>query len=159
MTEPDLSPEPGWAPLDIPPYVLGDSFVSGDPASQALRARWFQVGPRDLAGRVWFGPRAKGPPGHAHGGSMAAVLDEALGATAWMVGASVVAATLTTRFRALLPLGTVVTAHARVAPVEGRRVRATGRLVGPDGTVHADAEGIFVQIDPERFRRLLREAR
>ena len=44
------------------------------------------------------GPPIEGPPGHAHGGSMAAVLDEAMGAAAWMEGHLVVAVRLATSF-------------------------------------------------------------
>ena len=46
---------------------------------------YFRTGPdRSLRAKVLFGPGTQGPPGHAHGGSMAAVLDEAMGGAAWM---------------------------------------------------------------------------
>ena len=41
-----------------------------------------------------FDKRHQGPPGHADGGSLAAVLDEAMGAAVWLAGHSVVAAHL-----------------------------------------------------------------
>lgn len=94
---------------DRPTFRSGidPSFVSGDPFGNRIRVRYFKR-ERDgaLVGKVWFGPGAEGPPGHAHGGSMAAVLDEALGAAAWMSGHPVVAAKLVTVFRRMLPLGT-----------------------------------------------------
>ena len=40
-----------------------------------------------------------GPPGHVHGGAMAAALDEAMGAVCWMNGHPVVAATISREIR------------------------------------------------------------
>ena len=107
-TAPEVVPEPGWEP--VKPFRLEGgrgSFVSGDPRGDRLRVSYFRrIDDGLLVGRAWFGPGAQGPPGHAHGGSIAAVLDEAMGAAAWLAGHLVVAVRLDTRFRKMLPLGT-----------------------------------------------------
>jgi acyl-coenzyme A thioesterase PaaI-like protein len=154
---PEVVPEPGWEPIE-PPRLEGGrgSFVSGDPEGDRLRVRYFwRGGLRPLVGRAWFGPGAEGPPGHAHGGSMAAVLDEAMGAAAWSAGHRVVAVQLDTRFRRMLPLGTDARLEAWVAGVDGRKVRTAGRLLDEEGGVFAEATAIFVTLDPERFGPLL----
>ncbi|HXT52702.1 MAG TPA: PaaI family thioesterase, partial [Thermoanaerobaculia bacterium] len=95
---PPVRPEPGWKALD-PFRIEGGrgSFVSGDPVGDTLRVAYFRrEGDGRLMGRAWFGPGTAGPPGHAHGGAMAAVLDEAMGAAAWMAGHIAVAAHLAT---------------------------------------------------------------
>jgi acyl-coenzyme A thioesterase PaaI-like protein len=154
----------GWAPIEAHPVgaviarYAKRSFVAGDPEGQAIRVRYaFRAlsadaasrasaeRPAALLARAWFGPRAEGPPGHAHGGSMAAVLDEAMGLAVWLAHRAAVAAHLETDFRRPIPLGTTVTVETDVGPAEGgTKARATARLVGDDGTLHAEGSALFV---------------
>jgi hypothetical protein len=87
MTEVDLQGEAGWEGFDAPALV-GETlrFVSGDQTGNRFRMSYFRNQDQDLVARVWFGPVTEGPPGHAHGGSIAAVLDEVLGLAAWAAG-------------------------------------------------------------------------
>lgn len=157
---PEVVPEPGWVP--VKPFRLEGgrgSFVSGEPEGDRLRVRYFRrESDARLMGRAWFGPGAQGPPGHAHGGSIAAVLDEAMGAAAWLEGHLVVAVQLNTSFRTMLPLGTDASMEAWVEGVDGRKVRAHARLLAADGSTFAEADGLFLEIDPERFRPMLEKA-
>ena len=147
---PDFSPPPGWSLLDpVPPR----SFVSSDPDGIRLRVRYYYRG-TDLLTKVWFGPEAEGPPGHAHGGAMAAVLDEAMGFAAWIAGHPVVAARLTTDFRRMLPLGTVCTVETEVGAVERQKVQVRGRIIGADGAVHAEGEALFVHLGMDALSAL-----
>ncbi|MCB9730230.1 MAG: PaaI family thioesterase [Deltaproteobacteria bacterium] len=144
-----LAPESGWSEPSEPllPRGLGRPFVSGEPEGDRVRIRYFQRdSDRALVARAWFGPGTEGPPGHVHGGSMAAVLDEAMGLGCWIVGRKVLAGRLDVRFRAVLPLGSLVTVEAWVEHVDGRHVTTRGRIVGADGTVHAKGEGLFVEL-------------
>jgi acyl-coenzyme A thioesterase PaaI-like protein len=159
-TAPPVRPEPGWQPVE-PFRIEGGrgSFVSGDPEGDTLRVAYFRrQGDRRLVGRAWFGPGTAGPPGHAHGGSMAAVLDEAMGAAAWMAGHIAVAVNLQTDFRAMLPLLTDATLEAWVERREGRKVWTAGRLHGDDGTLYAEARALFLRLDADRDRALLARA-
>jgi acyl-coenzyme A thioesterase PaaI-like protein len=156
-TPPEVVAEPGWIPIE-PPRLEGGrgSFVSGNPEGDRLRVRYFRrPGDRRLVGRAWFGPGAEGPPGHAHGGSIAAVLDEAMGAAAWTEGHIVVAVRLDTSFKRMLPLGTDATLEASVDRVDGRKVWTSGRLLDGRGESFASAEALFVKLDPVRFGPLL----
>jgi len=164
MIEPDDAAwleagEQGWRHVRLPLMVSEESFVSGDRSGRRLSVRYFRDDlDRSLRAKVLFGPSTQGPPGHAHGGSMAALLDEAMGGAAWMQGHPVVAAELTTRFKKMLPLGTRCVVEARVASVEGRKVRVIGALRGVDGATFADGEALFVALDPEQFGALATEA-
>ena len=154
---PEVIPEPGWTPIE-PPRLEGGrgSFVSGDPEGDRLRVRYFRrADDLRLVGKAWFGPGAGGPPGHAHGGSIAAVLDEAMGAAAWTAGHVVVAVRLDTSFQRMLPLGTDATLEAWVDRVDGRKVWTRGRLLDAGGETFATAEALFVKLDPVRFGPLL----
>jgi acyl-coenzyme A thioesterase PaaI-like protein len=145
----ELAPDAGWTePEDqLLPRGIGRSFVSGEPDGDRVRVRYFR---RDadgaLVGRAWFGPGTEGPPAHVHGGSMAALLDEAMGLACWIDGRKVLAGRLDVRFRAILPLGSLCTVEAWVDAIEGRNVTTRARLLGRDGTVHCKGEGLFVQL-------------
>jgi acyl-coenzyme A thioesterase PaaI-like protein len=146
-------PEHGWTPVE-PLRALGPirSFVSADPASERIRISYFRrESDGVLVAKVWFGPDAEGPPGHAHGGAIASVLDEAMGAAAWATGHCAVASRLAVRFRALVPLRVVVMAEARVRGTHVGRLHLNAKICGGGGTPFAEASGLFVQIAPERI--------
>ena len=154
------TPQRDWSRLRLPHMVLADSFVSGDSTGHRLSLRYFRHDPdRSLRAKVLFGRGTQGPPGHAHGGSMAAVLDEAMGGAAWMQGDPVVAAELTIRFKTMLPLGARCVVEAWVSGVAGRKVSVAGRLTRSDGdTVYAEGEALFITLDPKKFGVLASEA-
>ena len=130
------------------------SFVSGDKTGERLSVRYFcREADRALLARVRFGPRVEGPPGHAHGGSIAALLDEAMGMACWITDRIVVAARLTVDFKAPVPLGTEAVVEATVIDQERRKIRAQGRVLALDGTVFATGEGLFIQVDPEKMHQ------
>jgi len=111
ITLPELSGEKGWTELIIPDsYSNGRAFITGDRNSDRLRVRYFiKDSDNSFVARVWFGPSTEGPAGSVHGGSMAAVLDEAMGASVWLLGYTAVAAKISVKYRNMLPLGTVTT--------------------------------------------------
>ena len=145
------TPEPGWQAFDIPADVVGDSFVSGDPDSNRIAIQYYQSPDASMIAKVIIGSGAQGPPGHAHGGAMAALLDETMGASAWLAGHWVVAAELTVSFRDMLPLGTRCIVEARVKRVEGRKVRTVGRIRDEDGTVFSKGKALFIALHEDRF--------
>jgi acyl-coenzyme A thioesterase PaaI-like protein len=154
----DLSCPPGHheAAEHLMHLKLGRSFLAGPhPDDEIIRLRWYvRESDGALVGKVWFGPGAQGPPGHAHGGSMAAVMDEALGSSCWVAGHPVVAAELTTRFKNMLPLGSVYTAEAWVEEVDGRKVYTRGQIIDDEGTVYAEATGLFIEMGEGTFETL-----
>lgn len=158
----ELLPELGWSePSEaLLPRGVGRSFVSGEPDGDRIRVRYFR---RDtdgaLVGRAWFGPGTEGPPAHVHGGSISALLDEAMGLSCWISGRKVLASRLDVRFRAMLPLGTLCSFEAWVDQVDGRHVTTRSRLVGPDGTVHAKGEGGFVELTDAQIDAMAAEWR
>lgn len=144
---PELAGEPGWTTFDAPALV-GDSlrFVSGDPTGKRFRVRYYRNEEDALVARVWFGPETEGPPGHAHGGSIAAVLDEVLGLAAWAAGYAIVVGRLNIHFQKLLPLQTVVEVRSRVVSAEGRKVMVHGGIHGPGDIVYAEADCLCITL-------------
>jgi acyl-coenzyme A thioesterase PaaI-like protein len=151
MKKPDFDEvtEAGWAPFDAPSLV-GKSlrFVSGDPEGSRFRMRYFQDEKKALVALAWFGPETEGPPGHAHGGSMAAVLDEVLGLAAWTAGYPVVVGNLNIHFRRLLPLQMVARVETEIVSVKGKKVLVRGRLTDGGETLYAEADCLCITILP-----------
>ena len=162
-----LSPEPGWTPLGDWPFLNKrppGRFVSGDPSGTRFRLRYYRdaAAPHVCHGKIIFGPGAEGPPLHAHGGAIAALLDEALGITCWFAGHPVTTAQLNTRFIQMVPLNQVIWLESRIEDEggEGRRsVQVRGRLFNPEtGEDYASATATFVRLSPravEIFRKKL----
>ena len=147
MPEVDLQGEAGWEFFDAPALV-GETlrFVSGDQTGNRFRMSYFRNQEQDLVARVWFGPVTEGPPDHAHGGSIAAVLDEVLGLAAWAAGHPVVVGNLNVSFRQLLPIQTVVQVNTRLVSVEGRKVMIHGEICSLDGSVYASGECLCIKL-------------
>lgn len=150
---PDLVPPDGAVPVSPFPGPPR-SFVSGDPGGNRLRVAYFRR-ERDgvLLARVWFGRGAEGPPGYAHGGSVAAVLDEAMGAAAWVAGHPSIAARIAVDFRHFVPLGLDGLIEAWVDGVDGRKITTRARLLDGDGRALAEGGGLFVKLTAEQIRR------
>jgi len=150
---PELSAEKGWTELKIPDtYGIGKSFITGDKNSDRIRVRYFKKdSDNSFIARIWFGPSTEGPPGFVHGGSMAAVLDEAMGASIWIKGYTAVSANLTVQYQKMLPLNTITTIEAKVTSIKGSKIITEGRIYDKTGTLYTKSEGLFINIPPERF--------
>ncbi len=153
---PAVLPDAGWTscqPFPRPGTLL--SFLSGGPTGARLRVAYFRRDDdRRLVGRAWFGPETEGPPGHAHGGSIAAVLDEALGAAAWAAGQAVVVASLTVEFRRMVPLGTDATFETWLESIEGRKIRTRATLTDPEGRLLAEGRALCVTLAGQQAAEL-----
>jgi acyl-coenzyme A thioesterase PaaI-like protein len=147
-----LHGDAGWEAFDAPGLV-GETlrFVSGDQTGNRFRMNYFRDTEQNLVARVWFGPVTEGPPEHAHGGSIAAVLDEVLGLAAWAAGHRIVVGNLNISFRQLLPIKTVVQVNTRIVSVQGRKVMVHGDVVSPDGTLYASGEALCITLTPEQI--------
>jgi len=156
-----LAPEPGWRPMGPWPFPQGrpGRFVVGDDEGKRFRVRYYRDAddPNVFHGKIWFGPGTEGPPMHAHGGSMAAVLDEVLGTACWVAGIPVLAGTLTVRYRKMLPLCRTVRAVATIVGQSGRSVRVEGRLYDEGDTTYTEAEAVYVVVEG-KVADALREA-
>lgn len=100
-----------------------------------------------------FGSPYEGPPGHVHGGIIAAAFDEVLGLAQSMSDRSGMTGTLTVRYRTPTPLHRELAFEGRLDRVEGRKIFTSGTLRAGD-VLCAEAEGIFITVDFERLERL-----
>jgi acyl-coenzyme A thioesterase PaaI-like protein len=151
MSAPAAMPEPGWEPVEPFPSPEGTFLADGD----RVRLAYFRKpGEPVLYARAWFGRTTMGPPGHVHGGAMAAALDEAMGAVCWMNDLQTVAATITISFVAMLPIETETTVEASIERVDGRKVHLRSTLTDPLGKTIATGTGLFVVLREETLRAM-----
>ncbi len=97
-------------------------------------------------------PKAhEGPPGLAHGGTIATLLDHVLARALRTAGHGGLTATLTVSYRRPVRLGVPVLLTAEVTSTEGRRATAHATLSAADApeTVLAEADGLFVALRPD----------
>lgn len=103
-----------------------------------------------VTAEVVFGEGQQGPPGHAHGGMITAVLDEVMGAAVWRAGYRAVALRVEVDYLRPVPLGLPMRVEGQVGDVTGRAIRALSRLTLSDGATAATGFGIFVEA-PQLF--------
>ena len=153
MSAPIATPEPGWVPV-VPFPSPEDTFLAdGD----RVRLAYFRTpGEATLYAKAWFGRKTMGPPGHVHGGAMAATLDEAMGAAAWMNTHRCVAATITISFLAMLPIESETIVEAQIEKVEGRKISLRATLKDLSGKAVAEGTGLFIVLKDEVLKNLTR---
>lgn len=102
-----------------------------------------EPGSTAVHGTCVLGASAVGPPGRAHGGVVASILDEALGRAMTKAGRTGMTVTLDVTLKAAVPLGTELEVLGGVVSHEGRKtfVEAEIRV---DGAPVATAKGLFV---------------
>lgn len=145
--------------IPVQPFPSGPSsrsFVSGEAAAASrTRVEYFRNPDNDhLHATVWFGPHTEGPPESVHGGAIAAVLDEAMGAVCWMNGRPVVGARITINYLHLTPLGFEGRVESWIERIDRRKIFIKSRLADSDGRVHAEGEALFIELLPEMKARL-----
>jgi acyl-coenzyme A thioesterase PaaI-like protein len=142
------APPPGTA---LPPHFEG-CFACGV-GEGGLRMRFTAGEDLTIDGTFTVEPHHQGAPGLAHGGVLATAFDEALGALQTFFREPAVTASLQTRFRRPVPVGTVLHLHTRVDGRDGRKLWTSGdaRLDGPEGPIAVQAEALFVFVPPQHF--------
>jgi acyl-coenzyme A thioesterase PaaI-like protein len=94
-----------------------------------------------ITGEATFGAAYEGPPGHVHGGMVAAMFDELLGFAQLSPGFT---AYLKVDYRKPTPLNTPLRLLAWVDNVDGRKRLLRGTCTLDDGTLLSEAEGLFI---------------
>jgi acyl-coenzyme A thioesterase PaaI-like protein len=107
-----------------------------------------------LVGSAWFGYQYEGPPTCVHGGIIACVFDEMLGAANILAGNPGMTGTLTIKYRKPTPLLTPLRLEARFDRREGRKIFTTGVIYNGD-VLTAEAEGIFIELVPQKFMEIV----
>jgi acyl-coenzyme A thioesterase PaaI-like protein len=130
--------------------LFSDSIVSGGANPMGLNASLWREG--DVAVmEVTLGRAFEGAPGRAHGGVIAALLDETMGVVHVLNEALAYTAQLDITYIAPTPIGEPITARAWLAGREGRKLSIDASLHA-GATQLASASALFIEVDPSTFR-------
>jgi uncharacterized protein (TIGR00369 family) len=89
-----------------------------------------------------------GPPGHAHGGIIATILDEAMGKVNKLRHVVALTSEMTVNYLKPVPLRKLLIAEGREVRVRGRHHYHEAEIRDLDGNVLARSRGTFIAIDP-----------
>jgi acyl-coenzyme A thioesterase PaaI-like protein len=110
-----------------------------------------------VMGDAVFTEPYEGPPGHCHGGFIAAAFDEVLGMTQSLTGRPGMTGKLSVTYRSPTPLHSKIRFKGWVEKVDGRKIFTKGTAHHGD-TLCAEAEVLFLSMPPEMMD-LLRKGR
>jgi acyl-coenzyme A thioesterase PaaI-like protein len=129
--------------------LFSDSFVAGGANPMGLAAQLWRDG--DVACmRVTLGKAFEGAPGRAHGGVVAALLDEVMGLMNVIHGAMAFTAQLDITYLAPTPVGEPIVARAWLTRRDDRKRYVEATLNAGDVKV-ASATALFIAIDRATF--------
>ena len=127
----------------------GEDFVKYRPLVP-LKFFWNE-GKQVLRGVARFSSFVEGPPGRAHGASIAMVFDEMLAYPVWRRGVSAVTANLSVSYKAALPLCSTAHFECRIVKHERRKYFVEGKITHPkdENKVYAVGKALFISIKSE----------
>jgi uncharacterized protein (TIGR00369 family) len=130
--------------------------VCGTSNPHSIGVSWYVHDDGRLTSAFTLNDAQQGPPGHAHGGASAAILDEAMGLVVWAAGLKVAAVNLEINYHKPVPLGAPLMLEARIAQRDDRKTFSSGEIKLADGTVAVSGRGIYVAA-PQLFDKVVLE--
>ncbi|MCE9646477.1 MAG: PaaI family thioesterase [Chloroflexi bacterium] len=137
----------------------GWCFVCGHENPHSIGLTLFVNDDGTLTSGFTLNEAQQGPPGLAHGGSSAAILDEAMGLVVWAAGHKVAAVNIEINYLKPLPLNQPLTLEARITQLDEKKILSAGEIKLRDSTVAVSGRGVYV-VAPHLFEqvRLKRKA-
>ena len=141
-----------WSPGDVLPSHNDGCMICGSASDfSPLRAAWRVRAGARVGTTARFDGRHQGAPHYAHGGAVAALLDDAMGYVSFLVLRIFVTANLTVDYRRPVLLEHDYDVAAWCEDIDGRKVRLRAELRDGDEVI-AEASGLFIAVDVEHFR-------
>jgi uncharacterized protein (TIGR00369 family) len=122
----------------------GHCFVCGTENPHSIGLTWWIDDDGVMTASFSLTQAQQGPPGHAHGGASAAILDEAMGLVVWAAGIKAAAVNIEIDYLKPVPLGQPLTLEARVTVHEQNKTLSSGEIRLADGSVAVSGRGIYV---------------
>ncbi|HEX6503856.1 MAG TPA: PaaI family thioesterase [Terriglobales bacterium] len=127
-------------------------FACGKNNPEGMRLKFAYDEERDcFVCRFRLGKRYTGPPGHAHGGIIATILDEAMGKVNKLRHVVALTSQITVNYLRPVPLNKPLRVESREVRVRGRRHINMAEILNRNGEVLARSQGTFIAIDPHRM--------
>jgi acyl-coenzyme A thioesterase PaaI-like protein len=133
----------------VPRNAFPDCVVSGRANPMGIAAQLWREEDEAVC-RVTLGEAFEGAPGRAHGGVVAALIDETMGLVMSISATPAFTGRLAVTYRAPTPLGQPLEVRARLAGRAGRKITVTSELRSAQRLL-AQGEGVFIAVEPEHF--------
>lgn len=137
------------APGTLPPHYP-TCFGCGPESAYGLHVVARQVG-EEIHATYTFGAQHAGAPGIAHGGTVAALVDDVCGFLLFVVKQPAVTRTLQVEYLKPVLVGTAYDLVAKVDRFEGRKLFVSCEGTAPDGTLVFRGGGLFLVVDVSHF--------
>lgn len=142
----------GTKHLKIPKNVRNRCFGCGRDNPDGMRLKFFLDEKRQRCiGRFRLQKRYVGPPGHAHGGVIATILDEAMGKVNKLRHVVAMTRSMEVEYFKPVPLQKPITVEAYELRVRGRKHTNVAELRNAQGELLARSTGLFIAIDPHKL--------
>ena len=127
-------------------------FVCGKDNLQGMRLKFYlDEEARQAICKFKLTRRYTGPPGHTHGGIIAAILDDAMGKVNKFRRVIALTREMKVEYLRPVPLGQTLTVVGREESVVGRKHTNVAEISNAQGTVLARSTGIFIAVDMTRM--------
>ena len=133
--------------------ALNHCFGCGLENRTGLRLKFLMDADKNVVCHLRLAARFAGPPGHAHGGIIATLLDEAMSKSNRARGILAMTRHLEVEYLRPVPLGVPLTLTGRHTGTTGRRNHTEALLADASGQVLATAKAVFVTVTPEMLQR------
>ncbi|MGC2299128.1 MAG: PaaI family thioesterase [Acidobacteriaceae bacterium] len=143
------------AQLSLSPLAhgaLNQCFGCGLENPTGLRLKFFVDADSNVVSHLRLARRFAGPPGHAHGGIIATLLDEAMSKSNRARGILAMTRHLEIDYLRPVPLGQPLTLTARHTGTTGRRNHTEAQLADASGQILASGKAIFVTVSPNLLK-------
>ena len=141
--------EPTLSPLAH--GALHRCFGCGQENRSGLRLHFFTDPDANIVCHVRLARRFEGPPGHAHGGIIATLLDEAMSKANRARGIVAMTRRMEVDYLRPVPLARRLTLTARHTGTSGRRQHCEAQIADASGRVLATSKAVFVAVDPDHL--------
>jgi uncharacterized protein (TIGR00369 family) len=133
--------------------ALNQCFGCGLDNPCGLRLKFFVDPELNVVCRVRLARRFAGPPGHAHGGIIATLLDEAMSKANRARNVLAMTRHIAVDYIRPVPLASHLTLTARHAETHGHRHHCEAQIADASGQVLAKGKAVFVEIPPDYLRK------
>jgi uncharacterized protein (TIGR00369 family) len=137
--------------------TLNGCFGCGDDNHAGLHLKFFVDEEQRVLCRFRLAAQFQGPPGHAHGGIIATLLDEAMSKANRRRNVVAMTRHISIDYLRPVPLEADLLlegwSESDTGSASGRKHRCSAEIRDASGTVLASGTGIFVEVPPELLRR------
>ncbi len=126
--------------IEFDPFSVGGGHLH--PAS--VNIKYFKESDSAVRGEVVVDPMFAGPPERVHGGVVALLIDDLMGALNRMRGRQAYTGRLSVHYHAATPVGEPLVLRAWIDTASGRKVRQRAEVHAPNGLC-VKAEGLFIR--------------